>query len=48
MRHIAVRSIELVKKSGVCEYYNPSTGAGWGAPDFSWSTVLIGLVEEVI
>lgn len=47
-RHIAAQSIELVKKSGVREYYNPSTGAGWGAPDFSWSTVLIDLVEEVI
>lgn len=47
-RHIAAQSIELVKKSGVREYYNPSTGAGWGAPDFSWSTVLIDLVKEVI
>lgn len=47
-RHIAAQSIDLVKKSGVREYYNPSTGAGWGAPDFSWSTVLIDLVEVVI
>jgi hypothetical protein len=47
-RHIAAQSIELVRLSGVREYYNPSTGAGWGAPDFSWSTVLLDLVEEVL
>lgn len=47
-RHIAAQSVELFRLSGVREYYNPSTGAGWGAPDFSWSTVLLDLVEEVI
>ena len=47
-RHIAAQSIELVRLSGVREYYNPGTGAGWGAPDFSWSTVLLDLVEEVL
>lgn len=47
-RHIAAQSIELAKKSGVREYYNPSTGAEWGTPDFSSSTVLIDLAKEVI
>ncbi|MFM7889967.1 MAG: amylo-alpha-1,6-glucosidase [Actinomycetota bacterium] len=46
--HIAKQSIELIRKSGVREYYNPSNGNGWGAPDFSWSTVLLDLVERVI
>jgi len=48
MHHVSVRSIELVKESGVSEYYNSSIGAGWGALDFSWSAVLIDLVEKVI
>jgi glycogen debranching enzyme len=47
-RHIAAQSVELIRKSGVREYYNPHTGAGWGAPDFSWSTILLDLVEQVI
>jgi neutral trehalase len=46
-RHIANQSIECMKKSGVREYYNPHDATGWGAPDFSWSTILLDLVMEV-
>jgi neutral trehalase len=46
-RHIANQSIECMKKSGVREYYNPNDATGWGAPDFSWSTILLDLVMEV-
>lgn len=42
--HLANQSIELVKRSGVREYYNPLTGQGHGAQDFSWSTILLDLV----
>lgn len=42
--HIARQSLELMKISGVREYYNPRTGAGHGARDFSWSTILVDLV----
>lgn len=45
--HIARRSFELVRMSGVREYYNPHNGIGHGAVDFSWSTILIDLVAEV-
>ena len=37
------RSIELVKKAGFCEYFNPMTGGGLGPGDFSWS----GLVFDM-
>lgn len=47
-RHIAHQSIECFKTSGVREYYNPSTAFGRGAPDFSWSTILIDLVMGVM
>ncbi len=46
--NIAKRSIEMVRKSGVREYYNPFKGRGHGAFDFSWSTILIDLMWEVM
>ena len=36
---IAVKSIELVERSGFREYYNPLTGEGGGEKDFGWSTL---------
>ena len=46
-RVIANQSILAMRKSGVREYYNPQTAHGRGAPDFSWSTILIDLIHEV-
>ena len=46
-RHITNQSIAMVRKSGFREYYNPQTAHGRGAPDFSWSTILIDLIHEV-
>jgi glycogen debranching enzyme len=46
--HIANQSIAMVKKSGFREYYNPQTANGHGAPDFSWSTILLDLVMGVV
>jgi hypothetical protein len=37
----------MVQKSGFREYYNPQNAFGRGAPDFSWSTILIDLLDEV-
>lgn len=45
--HIAKQSVELLKMSGVREYYNPMTGVGHGAHDFSWSTILLDLVVKL-
>ena len=47
-RVIANQSILAMRKSGVCEYYNPQTASGRGAPDFSWSTILLDLVMIVL
>jgi len=46
-RHIAHQSMAMVKASGIREYYNPQTANGHGAPDFSWSTILVDLVVGV-
>ena len=45
--HIAKQSVELFTMSGVREYYNPITGSGHGAIDFSWSTILLDLVVDL-
>jgi len=42
--HMARQSLELIRISGIREYYNPQTGTGHGALDFSWSTILVDLV----
>ena len=42
---IALKSRQLVEKSGFREFYNPLTGEGGGAKNFGWST-LISLMEQ--
>ncbi len=36
---------ELIEKSGFREYYNPFTGAGYGAKDFTWAGLVIDMVK---
>src|SRR5262249_36870124 len=45
-RTIADRSAELVLRSGLREYYNPHTGEGYGARDFSWSGIVLDMLIE--
>ena len=42
---IVERSLELIETHGFREYYNPFTGTPGGAPDFSWSAVMIDAAE---
>lgn len=44
--HITERSVELVRRSGFREYYNPETGEGNGAPDFSWTGIVLDMVQH--
>lgn len=34
------RTLELIERSGFCEYFNPLTGEGLGAREFSWTAAL--------
>ena len=43
-RTIALRSAELVMKSGFREFYNPLTGEGYGAHGFGWSTLVVDMI----
>lgn len=36
---------ELIKKGGFREYYNPFTGEGYGAYDFTWSTLVVDMMK---
>ncbi len=38
---LAQKTRELVEKSGFREFYNPITGAGGGANNFGWSTLIL-------
>lgn len=35
--YIRDRSLDLIEKSGISEYYSPMTGVGYGAKNFSWT-----------
>ena len=43
---IADRSAALIEQGGFREYYNPSTGEGHGARDFSWTAIAIDMLAE--
>lgn len=36
----------LLEKSGFREYYNPHTGAGLGAQDFTWGTLVVDMIAR--
>ena len=44
---LAGKTLELLLKSGFYEYFNPHSGEGYGASDFSWSAALaLDLIES--
>jgi len=42
--HIVAKTVELVRRQGFRECYNPLTGAGQQARDFGWSTLVLDMV----
>lgn len=43
-RRIEDRSAALVERAGFREYYDPATGEGFGAHDFSWSGLALAML----
>lgn len=39
--HVARSMLELVRRSGLREYFDPFTGAGHGGDDFAWTAALV-------
>lgn len=44
-KRIAASTIELVRRSGFREHYNPHTGEGYGARSFGWSTLVVDMLD---
>jgi hypothetical protein len=42
---LAARIARAVRAAGLREYYDPYTGEGMGATDFSWSTLVLELID---
>ncbi|MGZ4224528.1 MAG: MGH1-like glycoside hydrolase domain-containing protein [Solirubrobacteraceae bacterium] len=42
---LATRLASTIAAHGLREYYNPYTGAGMGAVDFGWSSLVLELIE---
>jgi glycogen debranching enzyme len=38
--------MNLIEKSGFREYYNPFTGEGYGAHDFTWAGLILDMMED--
>lgn len=43
-RSVENRSVDLIQRDGFREYYNPFTGEGFGAQDFSWSALALDML----
>jgi glycogen debranching enzyme len=44
-REIRDSSRKLLEHSGFREYFNPETGEGYGAHDFTWGTLILDMVD---
>ncbi|MFW6277705.1 MAG: MGH1-like glycoside hydrolase domain-containing protein, partial [Prolixibacteraceae bacterium] len=38
--------LNLISKSGFREYYNPFTGEGYGARDFTWGGLVLDMLHD--
>ncbi len=45
-QELTARTAALVSRSGFREYYNPLTGAGYGARGFAWSTLVVDMLQS--
>ncbi len=45
-KKLVERSLDLIKQSGFREFFNPVTGEGYGAHNFSWSTLVVDMMDE--
>jgi len=46
-QEVKEKTLRMVDKGGIREYYNPLTGEGLGAKSFAWSTLVIDLIHAI-
>jgi hypothetical protein len=44
-QRMAVALSEIVSREGLREYYDPRTGAGLGATEFAWTSLVMELAD---
>ncbi len=44
-KELLTASLALIEKDGFREYYNPETGKGYGARDFTWGTLVLDMMD---
>ncbi|OGE39000.1 hypothetical protein A3F00_01805 [Candidatus Daviesbacteria bacterium RIFCSPHIGHO2_12_FULL_37_11] len=45
-KHLLNSSLKLLEKSGFREQYNPLTGEGYGAKNFTWGGLIVDMLED--
>ena len=43
---LMARTLEMVARGGIREYYSPYSGAGYGAPNFGWTTLVLDFLDN--
>ena len=47
-RELLQRTLDMVARGGMREYFNPETGEGLGAQDFSWTAALVIEINDML
>jgi glycogen debranching enzyme len=43
---LITRTMEMVARGGIREYYSPYSGTGYGAPNFGWTTLVLDFLKH--
>ncbi len=43
---LVARSLAMIARGGIREYYSPYSGTGYGAPDFGWTTLVLDFLNN--
>jgi hypothetical protein len=43
---ITAKTARLIAENGFREYYDPYTGKGMGAQDFTWPTLVVDMIDR--
>jgi glycogen debranching enzyme len=43
---LTAKTVEMIARGGIREYYSPYSGAGYGAPNFGWTTLVLDFLED--
>ena len=47
-REITKKTVKVLEKSDFREYYDPETGVGGGAKNFTWGTLTLDMIKDYL